>query len=748
MKKKNSIFKLAMFATLYFAQSIWAQVWNETIDSEWYWDNPSQAEFTITTAAQLAGLAQLVNGGNSFLDKTIKLSANIMLNDTANWLSYDTKKPTNIWTSIGSYTDEKNNRPFSGTFDGGGYVVSGVYINNENGYQGLFGYADSSATIKNLGVIASFVEGENDNIGSLVGWNSGTITNCYTTGNVKGNEKTGGLIKGGANVGGLVGSNSGTITDCYATGNVTGRMPVGGLVGSNSGAIKNCYATGYVKSEGVWNNGYIGGLVGSNRGTITNCYATGNIQGRKNVGGLVGENEGGTIMNCYATGNVQGSEDVGGLVGESVGGTITNCYATGNVEGGGGLVGSNSGTITNCYATGNVEGGGGLVGSNSGTITNCYATGNVEGSGGLVGENSGTITNCYATGSVKGSKNVGGLVGSSNENGTIENCYATGNVQGSENIGGLVGSNSGTVMDCYATGGVLGSENVGGLVGSNYKYGTIMNCYTAGKVSGTTGNTIGGLTGTNEGFIKSSYYDRQVSGQSDIVKGEPKSTAQMKQQEIFKGWNFYKIWGIDVNKNSGYPHLLPNSYLQFNESDTEANFTHIIETDFIDTRDKKKYKAVKIDLQTWMAENLNYNASNSECYKNDPANCAKYGRLYDWNTAMESCPPGWHLPSMVEYEVLDRAVGGKNVAGKKLKAKSGWNENGNGTDEHGFSALPGGYRKPYSDFDLAGAVGLWWSSSAYFWLYAYYWRMDNNTKNTSIASNGQAVLFSVRCLQD
>ncbi len=136
---------------------------------------------------------------------------------------------------------------------------------------------------------------------------------------------------------------------------------------------------------------------------------------------------------------------------------------------------------------------------------------------------------------------------------------------------------------------------------------------------------------------------------------------------------------------------------------------------FTDSRDGKTYKTVKIGEQTWFAENLNYDASGSVCYENNSANCEKYGRLYNWETALKVCPKGWHLPSKSKWELLYRDVGASDVS-KKLKAKSGWKENRNGTDEFGFSALPGGSGHdlppdPNMYFSYVGYCGDWWSSS-------------------------------------
>jgi len=168
---------------------------------------------------------------------------------------------------------------------------------------------------------------------------------------------------------------------------------------------------------------------------------------------------------------------------------------------------------------------------------------------------------------------------------------------------------------------------------------------------------------------------------------------------------------------------------------------------FLDSRDGKKYKTVKIGNQTWMAENLNYDAKSSKCYDNKPENCTKYGRLYNWETAMKACPPGWHLPNESEYEMLNEAVGGEEVAGKKLKAKSGWNHGGNGTDEYGFSALPGGDGNLDGSFYDVGGSGLWWSAREYYDSNVVYYRIIHYRSEGAYWSNGsKSLLRSVRCL--
>jgi len=175
----------------------------------------------------------------------------------------------------------------------------------------------------------------------------------------------------------------------------------------------------------------------------------------------------------------------------------------------------------------------------------------------------------------------------------------------------------------------------------------------------------------------------------------------------------------------------------------------IIGGEFTDARDGKKYKTVIIGEQTWMAENLNYNPGtvNSVCYDNNPANCTKHGRLYDWKTARTVCPAGWHLPNKSEWEALDEAVGGQDMAGKKLKSKNGWNINGNGTDNYSFSALPGGFgRGGY--FYGVGYGGYWWSAMEDGSRNAFRRNTRYNNEEEGWHSSSKYDLFSVRCIQN
>jgi len=170
---------------------------------------------------------------------------------------------------------------------------------------------------------------------------------------------------------------------------------------------------------------------------------------------------------------------------------------------------------------------------------------------------------------------------------------------------------------------------------------------------------------------------------------------------------------------------------------------------FIDSRDGKKYGIINIGDQTWMSENLNFDAKGSKCYNNDQANCAIYGRLYNGETAKTACPKGWHLPSEAEWQSLVDFAGGKEIAGEKLKTKCGWNDNGDGTDNYGFSAMPGGNFSSDGNFDYIGFSGYWWckraTSNSY---YKYFRLLSYNSEEAGLDYANENFFFSIRCIKD
>ena len=201
---------------------------------------------------------------------------------------------------------------------------------------------------------------------------------------------------------------------------------------------------------------------------------------------------------------------------------------------------------------------------------------------------------------------------------------------------------------------------------------------------------------------------------------------------------------------------------------------------FTDPRDNKVYATVQIGDQVWMAENLAYlptvdHASDgsytdpryyvysydgtivSEAKAN--SNYQNYGVLYNWPAAMVSCPAGWHLPTEAEWRQLELNLGmspsdiyvfgfrGPGI-GDKLKATQGWDMEGNGTNESGFTALPGGYRNYDGGFFTAGGAGFWWTATE---------RDSNSSWDRALSSGystvrrltmGKPVGYSVRCIQD
>jgi len=201
---------------------------------------------------QIANVEQLQNM-NLYLDAHYILVDDIDASDTVNWNSGAGFEP--VGTS--------SNR-FTGTFNGDGYKITGLYVNRPSTSPvGLFGII--SGNIINVGLEDVDIAGHGS-VGGLAGDATfSSISNSYATG----------CVSGSSIVGGLVGCSNGPISNSYATGLVSGSLDVGGLVGYSQGAsISNSYATGSVSGTSD-----IGGLVGLCEGPISNSYATGSVSG-------------------------------------------------------------------------------------------------------------------------------------------------------------------------------------------------------------------------------------------------------------------------------------------------------------------------------------------------------------------------------------------------------------------------------------------------------------------------------------
>ena len=267
------------------------------------------------------------------------------------------------WTPIGD-----SDLAFTGSYDGGGYTISGLEINSPlTSNIGLFGIVTGPITSVN---VAGSVIGE-EQTGGLVGWlNNGTITDSSSSVTVTGSYYTGGLV-------GLVTSSVGitAISNSSATGNISGSGGnIGGLIGAvHNGNVAGSWATGNVSADGQIIGGLIGILWG---GDLDDSFATGDVVGFESVGGLVGQlannTQKPTITRSYARGDVSAPSGFGwhfgGLVGIILRGNVVFSYSTGNSSGYsrvGGFIGESDAlsfggfegvTVENSYSSGTASG--------------------------------------------------------------------------------------------------------------------------------------------------------------------------------------------------------------------------------------------------------------------------------------------------------------------------------------------------------------------------------------------------------
>ncbi|RLD61929.1 MAG: hypothetical protein DRJ05_01525 [Bacteroidetes bacterium] len=169
-----------------------------------------------------------------------------------------------------------------------------------------------------------------------------------------------------------------------------------------------------------------------------------------------------------------------------------------------------------------------------------------------------------------------------------------------------------------------------------------------------------------------------------------------------------------------------------------------------DERDGKTYSTVIIGEKTWMAENLDFDAGEGcWAYDNDEENAKIYGRLYNWETATNACPTGWHLSTDEEWDNLVISLGGALAAGEKLKetGTENWLEPNLATNETGFSGLPGG-KYEFGDFMNLQKTASFWTSTESTGNKSYCKGLRNKTITVKSTDCYQNDAFSVRCIKD
>ncbi len=424
--------------------------------------------------------------------------------------------------------------PFSGNFNGNAKVISGY---------------------TNTAVLSS------DWTAGLFGYNTGTITNVTVTGNVAPAEQFPSLGSGW--IGGIVAVNDGTVSNstfgatgtivAYLSGDAYNNVAVGGIVGENTGTVSNCQFLGSI--TGNVYNVYVGGIAALNLGSINSSQ----LGGSANI----------NIGFADVSGVAQPYTMVGGIVGYSAEGLIFECStsASASVRSAasdsmlGGLAGMNSGAIASSQSNAAVNASG--AGSFNVTV------------GGFCGINQdGQIEQSAARGNVTSGPagTAGGFVGWNN-NALISVSYYKGAVIGgvSNYIGEFAGRNSGAaIQNCFAMGTValpvnLTNTHFGGLVGLNDAGASILNSYVVDKTAkgGLTGFIGGGVgfRATDTGAITTSIWNQTTSGLTaatgaGVTTGlVGKTTAEMKLQPQYTGWNFASIWMMSEagSEFEGYP---------------------------------------------------------------------------------------------------------------------------------------------------------------------------------------------------
>lgn len=281
--------------------------------------------YLISKPSELAWFAGLVNGTLSGFTQNSSANATVTDNLLFNIDVNDESMGRREWTPIGTAE-----APYTGTFNGGGYNIAGIYTSPTAGSNGsnvgLFGYL-GTGSITNTVVIDGLICGK-ENVGGVAGYVfGGSITNSLCDSEIQGDRAVGGIA-------GNLGSSASTVSTSGMTGTITCTnisneqsflQNIGGIVGySNRASVTKSFSSSTINASLAR---YVGGIVGNNSsGTITSCYSTSTVNGFDRVGGIAGNNANGTVSKCYTAGKVTGTSQLGMAFGATSGSGVSGCY--------------------------------------------------------------------------------------------------------------------------------------------------------------------------------------------------------------------------------------------------------------------------------------------------------------------------------------------------------------------------------------------------------------------------------------
>lgn len=498
---------------------------------------------------------------------------------------------------------------FSGTFEGCGHRITGLNLCHEGSVQGLFRYLTATALVQDL-TLSGTVQpgGSKGQIGAIAGRNAGRIRNCSFTGTLSGSDYVGGIAG--------VNTVTGIIESCHAAGDIHGDHFVGGIAGENLGVIRSCSNRAAINTSPQQNSieisditldtltntedvntvTDIGGITGISSGVIRSCRNladVGYLHMGYNIGGIAGTQTG-YITDCENRGAVQGRKEVGGIVGQMEPASIIEYtedtlqilqgqldtmsslvnQASGNAQANAGSISSQIGILQDQAETardavdtlfpdadnpGIPDPDTVLAAQNTlsaaldampGTLSSiASATQNtlyslnrdLNAISGQISAMSQTLNNA--------SENLGGTVTDISDNdtpelltGKVQSCINTGNVSADLNAGGIAGAmalendldiledwqRSGeeslnfhsqvraVILSCRNRGTVtVKKQNAGGITGWQ-SLGLVKDCTNTGTLAGTDASYVGGISGLSTGYLRSNSAKCEIAGKTHV----------------------------------------------------------------------------------------------------------------------------------------------------------------------------------------------------------------------------------------